>query len=108
MESLSITAVADELSGEAASASAGRSTRVITKSPGGLRQMLLALAAGRGLSEHQNPGQATLQVLRGAVRLTAGEESWDGSAGDYLVIPERTHDLQASEDSVVLLTFVTG
>ena len=41
-----------------------------------LRQTVLALTAGSSLDEHENPGEATVQVLRGRVRLTAGEVSW--------------------------------
>ncbi len=46
----------------------------------------------------------TLQVLRGAVRLVAGDEQWRGSAGDLVVIPPERHSLHADEDSAVLLT----
>jgi quercetin dioxygenase-like cupin family protein len=46
-------------------------------------------------------------VLSGEVRITAGEESWSGAAGDYLVIPPERHDLQAVSDAVVLLTVAT-
>jgi quercetin dioxygenase-like cupin family protein len=46
-------------------------------------------------------------VLSGEVRLSAGEESWSGTAGDYLVIPPVRHDLQAVGDAVVLLTVAT-
>ena len=43
-----------------------------------LRQTVIALKAGRNLSEHQNPGEATIFVLRGSVWLRAGGESWQG------------------------------
>jgi quercetin dioxygenase-like cupin family protein len=49
-----------------------------------------------------------MDSLAGHARLTAGEESWDGAAGDYLAIPPRRHSLEAVEDSVVLLTVVTA
>jgi quercetin dioxygenase-like cupin family protein len=35
--------------------------------------MVLALDAGSSLDEHESPGEATIQVLRGQIRLTAGE-----------------------------------
>ena len=69
-----------------------------------LRQTLIALTAGSSLSEHENPGEATLQVLSGRVRLTAGADSWDGRTGDLLLIPRRRHALHAVETAVVLLT----
>ena len=72
-----------------------------------MRQTLIALAEGHALGEHESPGEASLQVLSGEVRLNAGEESWSGSSGDYLVIPPTRHDLKALSDAVVLLTVAT-
>ena len=61
--------------------------------------------AGRhNLDEHENPGEATLQVLHGRVTLVAGENRWNGSPGDLMFIPDSRHALEAVEDSVVLLT----
>jgi quercetin dioxygenase-like cupin family protein len=103
----SLTELAAEHLAEAHSASSGRSSLTVY---GGhehsLRQTLIALAGGKSLGDHSNPGEATLQVLQGKVRLTTAEESWDGTAGDHLPIPEGTHGLEALEDSVVLLTVV--
>ena len=58
-----------------------------------LRQTLIALTAGTSLSEHENPGEATVQVLSGRVRLLAGGDSWDGREGDLIVIPAARHSL---------------
>jgi quercetin dioxygenase-like cupin family protein len=69
-----------------------------------LRQTLMALLGGRSMSEHENPGEATLFVLRGRVRLLADKDAWDGRSGDMIVIPDSRHSLEAVEDSVVLLT----
>jgi quercetin dioxygenase-like cupin family protein len=71
-----------------------------------LRQTVLALAGGATLAEHDNPGEATLFVLSGRVTLVADGETWDGRAGDLLVIPPARHELRAEEDSTVLLTAV--
>ena len=72
-----------------------------------LRQTLIALVGDRTLGEHESPGEATLQVLSGRVRLTADGQEWEGQAGDYLVIPPHRHDVHALEDAVVLLTVAT-
>ena len=72
-----------------------------------LRQTLIAIVADRGLGEHEAPGEATLQVLQGQVRLTAGEDRWEAGPGDHLVIPPARHDLHALTDAVVLLTVAT-
>ena len=69
-----------------------------------LRQTLIALTAGSGLAEHNSPGEATLQVLRGRVRLTAAGDSVEAEAGEFLVIPPQRHSLDAIDDSAVLLT----
>ncbi|MCY7365510.1 MAG: cupin domain-containing protein [Frankiaceae bacterium] len=69
-----------------------------------LRQTMIALIGGEKLSEHENPGEATVHVLHGRVRLGAGEDRWDGSPGDLIVVPDARHDLEALEDFVVLLT----
>jgi quercetin dioxygenase-like cupin family protein len=69
-----------------------------------LRQTVIAMTAGTELAEHENPGEATLLVLRGAVRLRSGDTDQEGRDGDLLVIPPDRHSLEAVEDSAVLLT----
>ncbi len=69
-----------------------------------LRQTVVGMPAGSELGEHENPGEATLYVLRGRVRLSSGEASWEGRAGDLLKIPNARHSLHALKDSAVLLT----
>lgn len=105
MPQSSLSQLAEEQLTLARTAASGRSAHTVH---GGqrnvLRQTLVALASGRALDEHENPGEATLQVLRGRVRLVAGDQSWEGAAGDLLVVPESRHALHADEDSVVLLT----
>ncbi|MFC8869106.1 cupin domain-containing protein [Streptomyces sp. NPDC057148] len=105
MRKLSLDALAREHLEQAAFASNGRSATTVH---GGhehvLRQTLLALIAGTSLAEHENPGEATVQVLRGRVRLTSGDTSWEGRTGDLLLIPSARHSLDALEDAAVLLT----
>ncbi|EFE67693.1 MULTISPECIES: cupin domain-containing protein [Streptomyces] len=105
MQKLSLDALAREHLERAAAASSGRSAATVH---GGhehvLRQTLLALTTGTSLAEHENPGEATLQVLRGRVRLTSGDTSWEGRTGDLIAIPPARHALEALEDSAVLLT----
>jgi quercetin dioxygenase-like cupin family protein len=105
MDTTSLTSLADEHLQTAQNAASGRSSHTIY---GGqehhLRQTLIALAAGQTLSEHESPGEATLQVLRGHVALVSGAESSEGSAGDFLVIPDGRHSVDALDDSAFLLT----
>jgi quercetin dioxygenase-like cupin family protein len=69
-----------------------------------LRQTMIALTGGTGMGEHESPGAATVHVLSGRVRLTAGDDQWDGRSGDLIVVPPSRHGLDAIEDSVILLT----
>lgn len=105
MESVSLTDLADEQLAVARSARSGRSAHTVH---GGhdhlLRQTLMALTAGTEMAEHNSPGQATLQVLRGRVTVSAADRQWTGGVGELLVIPRERHGLRAEEDSVVLLT----
>jgi quercetin dioxygenase-like cupin family protein len=105
MNKVSLTALAREHLEAARAASSGRSSHTVY---GGhehsLRQTLITLTAGTDLDDHESPGEATLHVLVGRVRLTGADAGWDGTPGDHIVIPTSRHGLHALEDSAVLLT----
>ncbi|MHA6794080.1 cupin domain-containing protein [Pseudonocardia bannensis] len=105
MRKLSLDALAREQAARAAAASSGRSAHTVF---GGheqvLRQTLIALTKDSSSHEHESPGEATVFVLRGRVRLVAGDETWEGRQGDLLLVPPARHALEAMEDAVVLLT----
>jgi quercetin dioxygenase-like cupin family protein len=105
MQKLSLDALAREQFEAARRATAGRAAQTVF---GGhehvMRQTVIALLRGRSLAEHVNPGEATVHVLRGRVRLVTDTASWDGRQGDLIVVPQSPHSLEALEDSVVLLT----
>jgi quercetin dioxygenase-like cupin family protein len=105
MEKFSLQAMARDLLERAPGGSGGRAAATVI---GGhervLRQTVIAMVKGAALSEHGNPGEASVHVLVGRVRLSAGQHSWEGRQGDLLVVPDSSHSLQALEDSAVLLT----
>ena len=105
MRKTSLTALARQQLELAHAASSGRSSCTVY---GGhehqLRQTVIALLAGQTLNEHENPGEATVHILHGRVRLAAGDTSWDGITGDLLVVPDSRHSLEALEDAAALLT----
>jgi len=105
MQKFSLDALARELLERAATAGGGHTAHTVV---GGhelvLRQTMVAMIAGSALAEHESPGEATLYVVHGRVRLNAGDASWEVRTGDILVIPDARHDLLAIEDSAILLT----
>lgn len=105
MASSSLFDLLEEHLDAARAASNGRSSSTVY---GGrdrtLRQTLMALTAGVRLDEHENPGEATIQVLRGRVRLCSADKASEAAEGDLLPIPDARHWVEALEDSGVLLT----
>lgn len=105
MQKLSLTALARVHLEQAHASGSGRSAKTVW---GGhehvMRQTVIALTAGAALSEHENPGEATIAVLEGRVQMDAGGHQWQGRAGDLLLVPPSRHALTALEDAVVLLT----
>ena len=109
MDTTSLEDLADQQLALAGKAASGRAANTVH---GGhehaLRQTLIALAAGHELAEHESPGEATPQVVRGRVRLTADADVAELDRGALVTIPPARHALAALEDSAVLLTVVVG
>ncbi|GGR70806.1 hypothetical protein GCM10010252_06260 [Streptomyces aureoverticillatus] len=103
-----LTALAEEHLNQARVAAHGRSAHLIVHE-GALRQSVIVLAGGSALDEHNTPPAASLQVLRGKVRLTT-ESGGDRvlAGGQLCAVPQERHGLLGLEDSVVLLTAVTA
>lgn len=105
MDKMSLTAQARNELEAARRASSGRSAKTVH---GGhekvLRQTVIALCAGRSTDPYENPGEATVHVLLGRIRLQTDAAAWDGSPGDLIVVPARRTSMHAVEDAVVLLT----
>lgn len=91
MEITSLGPLADELPADArrAGSSAGRSARTVFGGHGSpLAHTMIGITAGNTLSDHENPGQATVLVVRGRVRLTLGDSFREGEPYDLLPVPE--------------------
>jgi quercetin dioxygenase-like cupin family protein len=75
-----------------------------------LRQTVIALADGQALTEHNAPPAATVQVLRGSVRITAhgGGDDVVVREGELSSVTHERHGVEALDDAVFLLTTVTG
>ena len=105
MDKLSLEAKARGLAHAASEARSGRAADTVF---GGhekrMRQTVVSLRAGAELAEHQSPGEATLLVISGRLRLRAGDTTWRGRKWDYLVIPDAPHSVEAETDTTFLLT----
>lgn len=105
MEKQSLNALIREQLEKALGHPSGRSAHTVF---GGhthaLRQTLIVLQSGQQLDEHESPGDATVHVLQGRVKLIAGDDVWEGTAGDLLTIPPRRHSVEALTDAAMLLT----
>ena len=105
MNKVSLDAIAREHLAKASAGTSGRSAETVH---GGheqvLRQTVIALTTGTTMAEHESPGEATVLVLSGRVRVSAGEVAWEGRSGDLIVIPPARHAVEAIEDSAFLLT----
>ncbi len=104
MSTVDLHQLSADLLDRAARGSAHRAASTLPHPVDGLRQTLIALLAGAELGEHESPGPASLLVVRGRVRLLAGDQTVEVSAHEFTPIPDRRHSMRADEDSVVLLS----
>lgn len=87
---------------------AGRSSELIAHD-GVLRQSVIALREGARLSAHNSPPAATIQVLKGRVRVEMGDDvQGEFEEGELWVLTHQKHSVVAIEDSAFLLTTVTS
>lgn len=107
MHKFSLDAIARAQQQRAATAPSGRAAETVY---GGheraLRQTIVAMNEGTELAEHSNPGESTVLVLQGRIRLSAGDVAWEGRQGDLLVVPDSRHAVLAVTPAVILLTVV--
>lgn len=87
--------------------SAGRAARTVLTGER-LRAVVIALAAGREMAEHDTPAAATLQVLEGTLRLVVGEHATTLSAGQLVAVTPERHAVHAETDAAFLLTVALG
>ena len=95
-EPTSLTALADQLVAELPQHSSGRTARTVLSGPL-LRAVVMALAEGSELAEHDAPRAATLQGLVGEVTVRAGEQSWRVRPGELLPIPHERHAVTVAQ-----------
>lgn len=96
-------ALAAELVADLASHPSGHTARTVVTGPS-MRAVVIAIAAGGGLAEHEAPPAATLHCLAGEVTMSSGDQEWPLRPGQLVEIPSARHSVQAHTDAAVLLT----
>ena len=82
----------------------GHTARTLAKH-GELRLLLLAILPGASVPEHKADGRVSIHTIRGRVRVRARERTFDLPAGRLITLePGERHDVEALEDSGVLVT----
>lgn len=105
MTPTSLDGIARRLLDNAAADPHGRRAETVHGGRGNvLRQTLIALTAGTRMAEHASPGEATLLVLFGQVRVFSRDEVVEGRAGDLIIVPSARHSVEAVADTALLLT----
>lgn len=99
-----LATVAEELRTEEPYLREGQGARTLNRSAD-LRVLLIALKAGKTISEHHANVTASVQVLAGRLRLQLEDRGVDLSVGQLVVLGAGvSHDVHAETDSAFLLT----
>ena len=69
-----------------------------------MRAVVIALAEGADMSEHESPTAATLYAITGELTLSTRTDTWTIRPGELLQIPRQRHSIHAHRDSAFLLT----
>jgi len=94
----------ENLRAEPAWQAGDRNAKTLFKKPE-LRVVLLALKAGAHLEKHEAPGPITIHALAGRLRVRLANETVELAPGEILSVDSGlTHDLEALEQSAILLT----
>ena len=79
-------------------------SKVIAKSKN-VNLTLFAFDAGQNLSKHSSPFNAMIQLLDGSARIEIGEESYELSSGNMIIMPANVpHAVEAMGRFKMMLT----
>src|SRR5512132_3123710 len=99
---VAVSAVAAELLSDLPRHATGRTARTVL-SGHVVRAVVIALADGTAMAEHDSPRGATLQCLTGSVTMRSGDQEWPLEPGQLVAIPPTRHSVVAHGDSAILL-----
>ena len=102
--SFDLATIAQELRAEEPYLRGGQAGRALVRTPD-LRILLVAVKAGKTISEHHASVTASVQTLTGHIRLQLPERSTELPEGRLLILGAGlSHDVYAEVDSTFLLT----
>ena len=100
---LVLNELAESLIADLPNHKAGRTAKAIL-SGSVMRAVVIALAEGADLSEHDSPTAATLYAIKGELTLSTSTNEWTIHPGELLPLPRQRHSVHAQRDSAFLLT----
>jgi quercetin dioxygenase-like cupin family protein len=102
-EVVALSELADQLIADLPNHPAGRTARTVLSGTV-MRAVVIAMAEGSELSEHDSPPAATLYCITGTVTLRSGSSDLTVREGQLVPIPPQRHSVVAHVSSAVLLT----
>jgi quercetin dioxygenase-like cupin family protein len=102
-QTLSLEEIATALIADLPRHPAGRTARTVLSGTV-MRAVIIALADGVEMAEHDAPPAATLFCITGRVTVRSGEQEWPLRAGQLVPIPPTRHSVVAHGDAALLLT----
>jgi quercetin dioxygenase-like cupin family protein len=100
---LGLADLADSLIADLPNHKAGRTAKTVL-SGSVMRAVVIALAEGADMNEHDSPTAATLYAITGEVTLSTSTSEWTIRPGELLTIPRQRHKVHARTDAAFLLT----
>jgi quercetin dioxygenase-like cupin family protein len=102
-EMVVLSELADHLIADLPNHPAGRCAKTVLTGSA-MRAVVIALADGAEMAEHDAPTAATLFVIKGKVTLRTSEREQTVYPGQLIPVPPRRHGVVAHTDSAFLLT----
>jgi quercetin dioxygenase-like cupin family protein len=102
-ENVVLAELADSLIADLANHRSGKTAKTVM-SGSVMRAVVIALAEGADMSEHDSPTAATLYAITGELTLSTSTNEWRIHPGELLTLPRQRHSVHAHRDSAFLLT----
>jgi quercetin dioxygenase-like cupin family protein len=102
-ENVVLAELADSLLADLANHRSGKTAKTVM-SGSVMRAVVIALAEGADMSEHEAPTAATLYVIKGELTLSTRTNTWTIRSGELIQVPRQRHSVHAHSDSAFLLT----